>query len=189
MRRSSRRNAALVVLAVIVVVLVTAGVLAWDRLYRPDYQIAAGKPVEVTIKRGSSTEAIAEQLSKAGVVPNALMFRIKARQAEADGKLKAGAYAFETGAGYEAAIGKLVHGPDIVYYDVVIPEGFTARQVAARFAKRAGVSEDEMLELVLHGAPRFAEKYPYLKGAYNDSLEGYLFPATYRIKKGTSPEP
>ena len=45
-----------------------------------------------------------------------------------------------------------------------------------------------MLDLVLHGAPQFAEKHPYLKGAYDGSLEGFLFPKTYRVKKGTKPE-
>jgi UPF0755 protein len=179
----------LAVLGVVVVLATLAALAGWSVFLQPDYPVpAAGQPVKVVVKRGATTTQIAESLSAAGVVPNARMFRLKVRQSGADSKLKAGTYKLETGAGYEAAISKLVAGPPkIVYYDVPIPEGFTAKQIAARFAKRAGVSEDEMLDLMTTGAPEFVDDHPYLKDAYKGSLEGYLFPATYRIKKGTTP--
>lgn len=177
-------------IALALVLLLVAGAIAAGgyALLRPERQVTAGAPVEVVIERGSGTESIAQTLAEAGVVPNSLMFRVKARQAKVDGKLRAGTYGFETGMSYDAVLAKLTKGPDIVYYDVPIPEGFTAKQIAARFAKRAGVSEDEMLALVTQGASKFSANHPYLADAYNNSLEGYLFPATYRIKQGTSPE-
>ena len=115
--------------------------------------VAAGQPVEFTVERGQSVEQIGQTLAQKGIVANALMFRLRARQSEQATKLKPGTYALATGMPYELVLDKLVSGPDIVYYDVTIPEGFTARRIAARFAKQAGVAEDEMLELVLHGAP------------------------------------
>ncbi|MDO8987466.1 MAG: endolytic transglycosylase MltG, partial [Coriobacteriia bacterium] len=36
------------------------------------------------------------------------------------------------------------------------------------------------------GAAQFAPDHPYLSGAYAGSLEGYLFPKTYRFKAGTT---
>ena len=45
-----------------------------------------------------------------------------------------------------------------------------------------------MLELVLHGAPKFDKGRPYLKGSHDGSLEGFLFPKTYRVREGTSPK-
>jgi UPF0755 protein len=175
---------------VALVVLVLLAGSAWAAYYyyllRPQTSFAAGKPVEITIPTGSTTEKIGERLAAAGVIPNALMFRVKVRLSPHDGNLKAGTYALRTGMEYDPVILKLAKGPDIVYYDVPIPEGFTAKQIAARFAKRAHLSEDELLALVTKGAPRYAPDHPYLKKAYRDSLEGYLFPATYRVKKGTS---
>jgi len=186
--RSSRRRGWLIAVAALLLLFAGAIAGAAYLLLTPERAITAGEPVEVVIERGSSTESIGQTLAEAGVIPNALMFRVKARQAATDGQLRAGTYGFETGMGYDAVFAKLTAGPDIVYFDVPIPEGFTAKQVAARFAKRAGVSEDEMLDLVLAGAPTFAAAHPYLEGAYSDSLEGYLFPATYRIKQGTTAE-
>ncbi len=190
-RVAGRRRGVIVALVALLVLIVLAGAAAfagWYLLLVPDTEIAPGEPVEVTIAKGSGTEAIGEQLSRAGVVPNALMFRVKARLDETDGQFKAGTYELTTGMEYEDVFAKLVKGPEIAFFDVPIPEGFTGKQIAARFAKRVGVSEDEMLALVSTGAPQFAEEHPYLADAHEDSLEGYLFPATYRVKEGVTPE-
>ncbi len=179
----------LVVLTVLVVLALAAAAAGWYLLYRPDVSgVAAGMPLEIVIESGSSTAQIGETLAGAGVIDNALMFRLKARNSEVAGQLKAGTYSFATGSEYDDVLAKLTKGPDIVYYDVVIPEGFTIRQIAARFAKQTGVDEAEMLALVSTGAEQFAAEHPYLAGAYGGSLEGFLFPATYRIKEGTTPE-
>lgn len=175
-------------LATLVLLGAVAAYAGWYLLLKPDTEVVPGQPVEVVIAKGSSTAAIAQALAEVGVVENALMFRVKARDTHSDAELKAGTYSFVTGTPYEEVLAKLVKGPDIVYYDVTIPEGFTVRQVAARFAKRARINENELLSLVTAGAPRFEADHPYLKDAYQDSLEGYLFPATYRVKEGTSAE-
>lgn len=187
-RRRRARTAAAVAVLLLLAIVVAAAFAGWYSLYRPQHSIPAGSEVEIVVAKGASTDAIAQQLTEAGIVDNALMFRVTARRSEADGKLKAGTYLLTTGMGYDAAMAELVKGPKIVYTDVPIPEGFTARQIAARVAKRVGVSEDEMLALVTSGAPQFAKDHPYLEGAYRDSLEGYLFPATYRVKEGATPE-
>lgn len=190
-RRSRARRRIVVALVAIAVVVVLAAAAAaaggWYLFMRPEHDIAAGEPVEVTITQGASTAEIAETLVGAGIVENARMFRLRARNSQTDGQLKAGNYALTTGMSYDDALAALAKGPNIVFFDVPIPEGFTAVQIAARFAKRTGVSEDEMLALVTKGAPQFVAGHPYLAGAYKDSLEGYLFPATYRVKEGTPP--
>lgn len=186
--RRPRRRPAVAVVAVCTLLAVAgaAAYTAWSMLYKPQHEVAAGAHVELVIEKGESSSQIADSLANAGIVDNALMFRLKAREAGIDGSLKAGTYDLTTGMGYEAAMSKLSKGPDVVYYDVPIPEGFTAEQVAARFAARAQMDEDTFVGLALHGAPEFEADHPYLKDAYGDSLEGFLFPATYRIKKGTT---
>lgn len=164
------------------------GMSAWYLFLRPDADVAPGTQLEITIKKGSGTSAIAHQLGAAGVIRNANMFRYKARELAVDGKLRSGTYALSTGMPDEVVLDKLQRGPDIVYFTVTIPEGFTAQQIAARFAKQAGVSEDEMLSLATGGADLFADRHGYLTGARGGSLQGYLFPDTYTIKKGTKPE-
>jgi UPF0755 protein len=182
-RRGTR---ALGAVAIIVVALAVVGAIAaWTLLFRVESPVAAGKPVTLTIKRGSSARTIAEQLAKDGVVANALMFRLRARFTDGSRSLKPGQYALSTGMSYNLVLEKLAKGPDIVYFEVAIPEGFSAVRIAKRIAADTGLPQPELIRLVTTGAPGFAAKYPFLKGAQGGSLEGYLFPKTYQIRKGT----
>ncbi|MDP2402052.1 MAG: endolytic transglycosylase MltG, partial [Actinomycetota bacterium] len=143
------------------------------------------RPVQVEVVKGSSTAAIAEKLSSAGVVRNANMFRLRARNAEADGLLKAGVYDLQTGMDYDRVITLLTAGPDVEYATVTIPEGFIVEQIAARFDEQVGIPADEFLALAANAAD-FADERPYLADVYSNSLEGYLFPKTYRIREGAT---
>ena len=172
----------------LLLILSAAAVGVWWTLFRAENPVAAGRPVQFVVRKGDSVSLIGEALAKDGIVTNALMFRLQARNSELAGRLLPGAYMLATGMPYDIVLRRLASGPDIVYYDVTIPEGFTARRIAARMAAQAHVLEADMLDLVLHGAPSFAPDHPYLRGSLDGSLEGYLFPKTYHIKKGTAPE-
>lgn len=176
------------VVGLLALVGIAAAVIGSYLLYRPgpSAQTTPGVPVTIRIEQGSSTASIAETLAAAGVIDNALLFRWNARQAGVDGTLKAGEYEMTTGMTFEQVIEQLVAGPAIKYVDVPVPEGFTAVQVAERIAERTGLSRDELLALVRNGASEFAPEHPYLEGAYGSSLEGYLFPATYRVQEGAT---
>lgn len=184
-RRSAKRGPNVFgAIAGVLVLLAVIGLVTVNHLLTsPDHDIAPGAEIEIVIERGSGTEAIAQALSDAGIATNALAFRVKARREGVDGELKAGTYQLVTGMSDDEIIAALRRGPEIVFFDVPIPEGFTAEQIATRFAARTGVDEDELLALVKKGAPGLVADYPFLKGAYRDSLEGYLFPATYRVRE------
>lgn len=171
---------------VIVLLAVAGAVVGRYLLYHPEVEIAAGQPVHISVPSGATTAEIADILAAAGVVDSALMFRYRARESGVDGDLKPGEYDLATGMPYEAVLEKLSAGPPIVTIDVTIPEGFTARQVAERFAAKAGVPPEELLALVTTGAPQFVAEHPYLERAYSGSLEGFLFPATYTVKPGVT---
>lgn len=176
----------------VVIVLGIFGVAAFGvyrfMTYRAPQAVAVtpGQPVHVVIETGSTTEEIADLLAGLGVIDNPLMFRLQARLDEADGKLMAGEYDLATGMPYDTVIQALLTGPKIVVFDVTIPEGFTAKQVAERFAARANIPADELMALVTTGADQFVAEHPYLEGAYGGSLEGFLFPSTYTIEEGTT---
>lgn len=185
--RRGRWKQALAALLLMVVLLAVAGAAVGRYLlYHPEVDVAAGQPVRVTVPPGATTAEIADMLAAAGVVDSALMFRYQARESGLDGDLKPGEYDLATGMPYDAVLAVLSAGPPIVTIDVTIPEGFTARQVAERFAAKTGVPPEEILALVTTGAPEFAAEHPYLEGAYGGSLEGFLFPATYTVKPGVT---
>jgi UPF0755 protein len=174
----------IVLMSVAAVLLIAAGVTGW-LFTRTEHPTAAGQHVEVRIPQGAGVEQIGRMLSSYGVINNALAFDLRVKLAHTS--LRPGTYELATGMPDDLVASQLAKGPQITYYDIPIPPGFTAKQVAKRFAARAGVSEDEMMSLVTSGAPQFAGEHPYLQGAFGGSLEGFLCPATYRIKQGTKP--
>jgi len=177
---------AIVAVAVLLGVLALASAAVWATLYRPATAVETGKPVQLQVPKGASTTQIATLLTDAGVVPNAMMFRVQTRLAEADGQLKAGVYDLATGMPYDLVIERLQQGPPIKYVTVTIPEGWVVTQIASRLDKEAGIPKEEFLKLARGGAKEFAAEHPYLEDAYKGSLEGYLFPKTYRFPEGTT---
>lgn len=182
-RRGRGRRAFFVALIVIVLALVSVGGFGAYLFYRPAPSLSA--PVTVEIPDGAGTAEIARILEDAGVVSDAMVFRLKVKMASADGKLRAGIYDVEK-TGDQALIDLLLSGPPIKYTDVTIPEGFTVAQIAERLQAQAGIPSEEFLALADGGSEQFVEARPYLAGAYAGKLEGYLFPKTYRIVQGAS---
>jgi UPF0755 protein len=110
------------------------------------------------------------------------------RQAGSDGDLRAGVYDLATGMPDDLVIDRLLVGPPIETVTVTIPEGWRITQIASRFEKEAGIPKEEFIALASTGAPDFSAEHPYLKNAYKDSLEGFLFPKTYTLRKGVTAE-
>jgi len=169
---------ALVAMILIVGIPVYAG---YRTLIAPETEVAAGQTVEVTIPAGSDTARIAEILAEVGVIDNGAMFRLRARLDEVDGKLRPGVYQLSTGMPYSLVLERLLAGPPLEYVTITIPEGLTVDQIAERFESQAGIPAAEIVALAYGQAEMFAAEHPYLTGVYQESLEGYLFPKTYRV--------
>ncbi|MDO9556755.1 MAG: endolytic transglycosylase MltG [Coriobacteriia bacterium] len=202
-RRSKRRSSSRRVRSVdersrrktLIAVVILVGVLlaiaipaygAWQLLMKPQVEVAQGLPVQVVIPEGADTREIAEILAENGVIDNAAMFRLRARMGEIDGRLRSGVYDLATGMPYEAIVDRLLAGPPIPYVTVTIPEGFRLEQIATRYEEVAGIPASEFLELTKGQAQAFSANHPYLADVGTGSLEGYLFPKTYRIVEGSS---
>lgn len=65
-------------------------------------------------------------------------------------------------------------------YEVVLPEGSRATEIAARFEEAGLARKDEFLAAVFD--PAFARSL----GIEAESLEGYLYPETYRVARNLS---
>lgn len=172
---------------VLLVVGVIAGALGLYFL-SPHGSITAGRTVRLDVKSGSTTRDIASALLAAGVIENANGFALRARLSGADGTLRPGVYDLVTGASDREVIDLLESGPPAGDLTVTIPEGFRLDQIADRLNRDAGIPQAGFLALAEHGAPRFAGRHSYLYGAYKGSLEGYLFPKTYRLRKNMTAE-
>ena len=185
--RGSRRGLVLGLLT-LVVVLALAGIGGWYLLLRNESGAAPGAAVQVVIPAKSSSAQIATLLAAKGAVPNALMFRIRARMEKADGKLKPGTYDLTTGMDYLDVMATLEEGPKTVYFTLAIPEGWTIGQIAKRVESVTGVKAAEFERITRTKAQDrdLLAKYPFLRANKTPSLEGYLFPKTYQVKDGSS---
>lgn len=186
--RSRRRTLVAVVTLVVAVLLVGVPIYAaWQLLLVPEVNVGTvGEPITVEIPAGSGTGDIAAILAEAGVIENSAMFRLRARMDKIDGKLRSGVYELATGMEYDAVVEKLLAGPPVKYVEVTIPEGLTVEQIAVRVEEKTGIPAAEIVSLGLGGAEQFAPEHPYVAGAYAGSLEGYLFPKTYRVVEGST---
>ena len=193
MARNRRHRSMLGTVLRVVVLLLVLGTAAavgvsWYVLERNEASVEPGQPVQVEIPQGADTARIGEILAQRGVVGNALRFRLEVRRTGAGADLRAGVYDLSTGMPYEAVIERLRSGPPVAYVTLAIPEGFTVEQVAARVEAVCGIPQADFLALAKGGAASFVQTHPYLKDAYEGSLEGYLFPKTYRLKEGSTAE-
>jgi UPF0755 protein len=158
---------------------------AWYWLFlKPDTDIEPGSYVQLEIPAGSGTAEIAEILSARGVISNANMFRLQARLDGVDDDLKAGVYDLQTGMPNDVVVDRLAEGPPVVYVTVTIPEGFTIAQIAERLEAQAEIPAADFLQVAGTGASQFDRHL--LDSNTTPSLEGYLFPKTYRIKEGST---
>lgn len=139
------------------------------------------EPVEVEIAKGQGTRAIAVQLAKAGVVRSEYLL-LAARILHSGSKLQAGEYRFEKAATPAEVLDRLLRG-DIVHYEVTIPEGSNIFEVAAIASRSIRfLNQAKLLALLKDPAPiRDLD-------AGAPTLEGYLFPSTYRLSRHTTEE-
>lgn len=102
-----------------------------------------------------------------------------------DGPLYPGSYVLDKNESYKSAISALEAGPKIVTDKLVIPEGYTVRQIADAVGALPGLhlSARTFLQLISSGQVRS----PYEKPGVNN-LEGLLFPATYNVSQNDTEE-
>lgn len=187
----NRRRTAVAMLGVsavaiaLIVALVFVGIV-WAVFFTGSGDKVAGSPVQIEVASGASTARIARALEDSGVIDNTNSFRLRARLTGADGKLKPGVYDLETGMSNREVLDALQAGPRVRYVSVTIPEGYVIAQIAERLDEQAGIPRKDFLRLARGGAAEFVPRHPYLADVYEGSLEGYLFPKTYRIKEGSS---
>jgi UPF0755 protein len=155
-----------------------AGAFAGYRLWKP-YR---GFPRETFVEfpHGTGTSDIADALANAGVVRSRWDFLL-ARAASRTRVLQAGEYRFDRAASPIEVVRRLERG-DIFYYELVVPEGRNLFDIAAA-AEQLG----------LFPAPKFlaAARDPALIRDLDPqapTLEGYLFPDTYKLSRHTTPD-
>jgi UPF0755 protein len=184
--RGERRGHPLLIAAVVVLVVILIVVLGGYAYINSQINPGGkrGAAVAVSIPSGSSASHIGSILAKAGVIHDSSLFGLYVR-INSDGPLYPGSYTLDKNLSYKAAIAALEHGPTIVTDKLVVPPGYTVRQIAATLAALPGLhfSAQSFLNLASSGQVRS----PYEPAGVNN-LEGLLFPATYDVSQNDTAE-
>jgi peptidoglycan lytic transglycosylase G len=136
-----------------------------------------GSPIELTIPAGATFQTVLDTLQSRGVVTAPGRFKAYVRIRGADRSMKSGRYELRPGQDWSSIVQILTEGR-VVTVPMTIPEGFRLDQMAAPIAGITGTSEDEVMDALRE--PSAARRWD----VPGPSLEGYLFPDTYRFAAG-----
>jgi UPF0755 protein len=133
----------------------------------------------VDIAPGTSTLDIGRQLQGAGVLRSG--YELEALKLKLGGTLKAGEYRFDHPAKPSEVYERLRRG-DVYTISLVIPEGYNIFDIAAAVQAAGLGSGERFLDAERRQTELIAEWSP---GA--TSLEGFLFPDTYKFSRHATP--
>ncbi len=159
--------------------LAAAGVgFVWHSLTRP-YAGFEGAVV-LEIERGSTSRDMARRLAAGKVIRGEWQF-LAVRALRPTAVLQAGEYRFDGPASAWDVFDRIARG-DIFYHTVTIPEGSNIFDVVRIAGQLEWLSEEEVLAAVKDSRP-IRDLAPEA-----ETLEGYLFPSTYFVRRGASAE-
>ncbi len=134
-----------------------------------------------TIEPGTNLSEVAARLEDEGVIRNAVFFSMLARFYGADRRINAGRYEIEPGMGATEILDLLVSGR-VSMDRVTIPEGLTIAETARIIQARIGIDSTTFVGLASDSV------VAHELGVEANTLEGYLFPATYHFHLEMSAE-
>lgn len=139
--------------------------------------------VEFEVEPGESTTSIATRLRTEGLIRQPLLFTYLVRSQGFDGKLQAGRYFLRSNMTMGEIISVLQRATPIEEIQVRIGEGARLEEIAQQLVSGGlkNMTEQEFLQIASNGA-MFKSKHFLLSSLPEGaSLEGYLFPDTYRF--------
>jgi len=169
------------ILGLLVLLAIFAGAYAVYRLSQP-YR-GFSDAVFVDLPRGISTYSMATRLASAGVVRSRWDFlaaRLEARLREQARPLKAGEYRFDRAATASEVAARIARG-DTFFYSLVVPEGKNMFEIGAT-AQHLGIFPADKFVEAARDSALIRDLDPDAP-----SLEGYLYPDTYKIGRHTTP--
>ncbi len=141
-----------------------------------------GKPVVITIEPGESVRAIARQLQDAGLISNASIFRDYLQYAGLDTTLKAGEYKLSPSM-TPIEIAQAIQSPISTDITLTILPGWRSEEIANALPSSGYDITAEEFFTAIHTPP---PGYSFSGCLGDNSLEGYLFPGSYTLPRGSS---
>jgi UPF0755 protein len=171
--------------ALIALVLACGGFVALSELRAP--AVTEGDPVEFVVEPGATTSEIATNLRADGLIRQPVLFTLLSRTQGLDGKFQAGRYVLSPTMTMSQIMIALQKS-QVEDVQVTLREGLRLEEIATTL-EAAGIVGSEAFLAVARDGERFRDQYFLLNQLPSgSSLEGYLFPDTYRFERNSEPE-
>lgn len=146
----------------------------------------AGTPQDVvfTVDKDQTGAEIGDMLYEKGIISSPTTFRLALRLTGSMDKLQQGYYQIPQNASLRQVIALLQKGK-LQEIKVIIPEGYTIQQIADELEKDGLGPKEAFLEKAKTYVPY---QYMYGPAKVDYRVEGFLFPSTYEIPVGSTPE-
>jgi UPF0755 protein len=170
-----------IVTLLLVLALCVAGVAVWSFNYYfmpVKAEAAKNESVPVMIERGTNARAAADLLDSLGVVRSGKALYYWMRYNNLTDKVQAGRFTFIKGEGAVSAAEKLLKA-ETFDKTITVQEGFTIEQTAGKVAAQIEIDSAEFVRLCYDSA------FIASLGIGEETLEGYLFPDTYRLPENS----
>jgi len=135
----------------------------------------------VDISEGMTLRQLAAKLEQEGLIRSQWVFVLLGKLTASDRRIKVGEYAVHGGMRPGEMLAEFLSGR-VVLYQATIPEGYTIVELAQVFAQRGVADPEDLIRLAHDG------EFIRSLGIEAPSLEGYLFPDTYKFARRTKPK-
>jgi peptidoglycan lytic transglycosylase G len=155
---------------------------------------ASDDPTQVpfTVSDGESASAIADRLQSDGILADGRAFIFIATQKGLTQKLASGTFILRKTMTPDQVVQALLNPEQVKYVEIGLRTGLRLEQVTAKLETIDGLTMNpaDFYELAKHPTAALLTDYPWLKTQLpkGASLEGYLWPATYRVLPDTTAE-
>ena len=136
----------------------------------------------ITIEDGDNIDTIAAKLKNAGLIKYPELFKMYADLTDAESEISPGTFKLNSLYDYHALVSSMTpRASTREEVEVMIPEGYTCAQIFALLEEKGVCTVAKLEEYAQSGE---LDEYWFLEGVTRGdrySLEGYLFPDTYRF--------
>lgn len=154
-----------------------------------------GASFRFEVKEADDWKSVAEGLDQTGIIDSAIGYEMYAFFVERAKHPKPGVYDISPGLSYRAIANQLALGPTRNEVQVRLIEGWTIDQMSELLAREQDVNPTDIVQFIGQSKDikpmdvDLKAQYIFLKSLPEKrSLEGYLFPNTYRVWKDQLPE-
>jgi UPF0755 protein len=150
--------------------------------------------VEFLVEPGDTAKSIAQRLETQGLLADSRAFVFISIERKLTGSLQQGTFVLRKNLTPDELVSALLAPPAVKYVDIGLRTGLRLEQITAKLGTLPlDMKPSDFYDLVKTPPPALIDDYPWLKTILADapkgaSLEGFLWPATYRVLPDTTAE-